>query len=476
MAEGGSDASDRSLIRPSRRAFLKSGAVAGLSYLATGGLAFGRRPFGPPDAFAQGIAAGVPAAGGDTSVLLWTRATPPPGFPSTTVRWFLTADQFGEHVVARGEVEAVRDRNYVVKLTVADLEPGRSYWYRMEQVVQGKVRAGTEVGRAATLPSEAETSPALRLAVMSCQNYAHGYFGVHRYLARQRDIDLVVHLGDSIYADIADGMIANVIGGYARIDPTPPAATLDDYRMNYEQYLSDPSWRALRAAHPHVVISDDHEFFDGFAGGEQRQDPRVLAARRAFAEYMPIEVPDDLTQGLERIIPWGSDLRLVLQDARWYATPGDRWGDRQRARLGSWDGRRTIVLSPVRVDGARDVLVGRDKRTVIFSGDTHVQGAQEVHDGRRRIAVQYMTGAATSRSASSGYENWPFASYNTPGALVADVSVEGEQVQFLEADVSRPDGRVAVHRVVERDAYGPLEVGGPTDHGSLVAQERGLGG
>ena len=435
-----------------RRAFLKTAAVVGMAAVGTGSLRYQRGSFGPPDVFAQGIASSIPAERGWERLLLWTRVTPPPGYPASDVRWVLADDPGLERIVRTGTVSATRAGNGVVKFAVGGLDPGRSYWYRFEQVVDGKVRAGTEVGRAATLPDPMGELRPVRFAALSCQNWAHGYFNAHRHLADDGDLDFVVHLGDSIYADVADGQIARLVMGYPREDPTPVATTLADYRLNYEQYLSDPGWRALRAAHPLLQVWDDHEFVNGFQGGTDRDSDQIRAARQAFAEYSPVDVPSDYSVGLDRVLPWGPALQIAVQDARWYARPGDPWGDAQRARLSPLSFRRSIVCTPTVARGRADVLVSPDPATLVVAGDSHVQGAHSLVDADGMYGTQLMTGAATSRGGAAGYDDWAFRAYDTPGAVVVAADNLEDRISFLMADVRTPDGPVREHHVIERGA------------------------
>jgi alkaline phosphatase D len=104
--------------------------------------------------------------------------------------------------------------------------------------------------------------------------------------------------------------------------------TLDDYRARYSQYLGDADLRASRAAAPWLVVWDDHEVENNYAGlvqeapGEDADfGTRRLHAYQAWWEHMPVRMPrpvavDDLT--IYRSIDWGTLVRVVLLDGRQY--------------------------------------------------------------------------------------------------------------------------------------------------------------
>ncbi len=80
-----------------------------------------------------------------------------------------------------------------------------------------------------------------------------------------------------------------------RTHDQPECYTLDDYRLRYSLYKSDPNLQAAHAAAPWLLVSDDHEVANDYAGEHSFQgDPReVFLARRAAAyqawyEHQPL--------------------------------------------------------------------------------------------------------------------------------------------------------------------------------------------
>jgi alkaline phosphatase D len=241
------------------------------------------------------------------AVLLWTRL--PPG--RTQAQWELAADADFRHVVAEGHERTGADRDHTVCVDATDLAPGTTYWYRFSD-------EGTRspVGRTRTLP--APPPGGLRIGYVCCSRYSVAPLGVYRALA-EREVDLVVHLGDYIYADDENK-------GPRRHRPPRPAVTLDDYRKRHAQIREDPDCQALHLRHPMTAIWDDHDFADNaWRGGAKHHDDahdgpwaaRSEAAARARQEWLPARLTDpDEPLRTWRSVPVGDLAELVLLDTR----------------------------------------------------------------------------------------------------------------------------------------------------------------
>ena len=166
-----------------------------------------------------------------------------------------------------------------------------------------RFRAGgwiSETGRTRTAPAAGARISALRLAAVSCQAYHDGYFTAYRHLAAggrrrrlpPRRLPLRVRRRRR--------------GRRPRTTPTArlPAhfnretVTLEDYRLRYALYKSDPDLRAAHAAHPFVVTWDDHETENNYADDIDENDGppeefllRRAAAYRAYWENQPLRRP-----------------------------------------------------------------------------------------------------------------------------------------------------------------------------------------
>ncbi|MBK7952140.1 MAG: alkaline phosphatase D family protein [Deltaproteobacteria bacterium] len=347
-----------------RREFLRTGAagaaLAGLSVASlsvAGGCATPSLPHpgAAPRAegqspFLHGVASGDPLA---DRVILWTRVSPEAYRMASAVRvgWWIANDAEAKDVVARGEIDALPERDFTVQVDAAGLAPGHAYHYGF--VCEG---VASPVGRTRTLP-EANVGE-VRLALASCANLPQGYFNAYACIAARDDLDAVVHLGDYLYeygnGEYGDGTALGRIP-----DPVHEILSLEDYRRRHAQYKADPDLQAAHARHPWLTVWDDHESAndawkdgaqnhtegdapggpDGKGRGEGAWTARKLAAIRAYHEWMPIR---DLPDGLFRSFRIGELVDLVMLDTRLHGRdakvgPKDHAGaaDPERSLLGA---------------------------------------------------------------------------------------------------------------------------------------------
>jgi alkaline phosphatase D len=238
--------------------------------------------------FLHGVASGVPKTNG---AILWTRLT---GIDRKAhVGFEVASDRGFRRVVERGRVVARPRRDFVAKkaLYSARLEPGEEYWYRFFTRDRE-----SRVGRFRTaLP--ADSNEPVRIGFFSCQKWHHGYYTAHRGLAEEKDLDLVVSLGDYIYEEPAENPKVEDREDRTGALRDGDVQTLPEYREKYRLYQSDRDLQAMHARHPVVAIWDDHEAEDDYAAeneGDPQRPRRVsfLERRRAgylaFFESMPV--------------------------------------------------------------------------------------------------------------------------------------------------------------------------------------------
>ena len=266
--------------------------------------------------FKHGVASGDPAS---DSVVLWTRITT--STESVQVQWELATDAAFFDIVSSGETTATASADYTVKVIPGDLTPGQNYYYRF--------MSGEEispVGRTKTLPTGALDR--LAIALVSCSNYAFGYFNAYAAIAEDEAIDIVLHTGDYIYEYGANGWGKETATALGRLhDPPHEIITLDDYRRRHAQYKTDAGSLAMHAAHPFVACWDDHEsannpWKDG-AQNHQSDTEGDWATRRdaslqAYYEWMPIREPEPGMSRAEfwRIYKFGDLATLITLETR----------------------------------------------------------------------------------------------------------------------------------------------------------------
>lgn len=200
-----------------------------------------------------------------------------------------------------------------MKVDVKNLKPGFTYYYDFEALGSKSI-----IGRTRTAPSG--SVDLLRFAVVSCSNYQQGYFNAYRDIARQDDLDAVIHLGDYIYESGAPGYgYADSVGrGHV---PHYEIIDLFDYRTRYSHYRLDPDLRRVHQMHPFICIWDDHESTnDSYKDGAQNHQPnegdweeRKSVSKQAYFEWLPIREQGDR---IYRTLKYGDLADLIMIDSR----------------------------------------------------------------------------------------------------------------------------------------------------------------
>ena len=254
--------------------------------------------------FCHGVASGDPDA---SSVVLWTRVTTS---GEVTLVGEIAQDPEFARILARTDIATGPDRDHTAKWLASGLEPGRTYYYRFRLD-----NAVSPVGRARTLP--AGRLDRLGIALVSCSNFAFGYFNAYEAIAHDSAVDFVLHTGDYIYEYGADGWgdaAGKALG--RRHVPAHEIVSLSDYRRRHAQYKTDAGSQAMHAAHTFMACWDDHESANNpWTGGAQNHQPategdwqaRREASVRAYFEWMPVRKPEWLGQpGRTRMQFWRS--------------------------------------------------------------------------------------------------------------------------------------------------------------------------
>ena len=241
-----------------RREFLIGGAGAGIALAGPLNYAAMARNLRVPVAahgkFAHGVAAGFPSP---KAITLWTRLSGVDRSSKLTLE--VAKDKGFNRLVTSENVVAEAHRDYTVHALVKGLKPGGEYFYRFQTK-----HKSSRVGRFTTLPP-ADSKQKLRIGFFSCQDYEAGYYNAQAALAKEKELDLVICLGDYIYEHkYYDGPVDRVDTLGANGDGD--VQTLAEYRSKYRMYQKDPNLQALHAAYPFVSVWDDHEVEDNYAG------------------------------------------------------------------------------------------------------------------------------------------------------------------------------------------------------------------
>jgi alkaline phosphatase D len=292
-----------------------SAMAAGLGSARPAALARGGR-------FSEGVMSGEPTT---RAITLWTRVADVEGKVGIDLE--VATDRGFRHVVAHKRLSTSAAVDHNVKTRVTGLEAHEQYYYRFATATKDG-----PIGRFRTaLPSD--SLQPVRFAFWSCQDYTHGYYNAHELLAKE-DLDFVVCLGDYIYDEsyhsikggtgVRDDKIGKSLG---RPGVVREAVTLDDYRAKYALYRSDEALRKVHARFPTVILWDDHEVSDNYAGGapdgglpaaRQVTAKRKANAYKAFFETMPYSPPAGERDRVYRKLQFGRTVDLLVMDQRQY--------------------------------------------------------------------------------------------------------------------------------------------------------------
>jgi alkaline phosphatase D len=282
--------------RLGRRSFLIGALATGAAVAAPvnyAALARKRRfPMAGQATFKQGIASGFPRPQG---IELWTRLGEIKRTSKLEV--VVATDRKFANVVEEKLVTAREERDFTARTFINGLKPDKHYFYRF--VTKD---SKSPVGRFKTTPPLNSRKP-IRIAFYSCQHYEAGFYNAQRAIANERDLDLVLCLGDYIY-EYSDGNgVRRDTSGNNHDGDTQ---LLSEYWSKYRLYKSDPDLKAMHAAHPFLSTWDDHEVEDNYADGQpssNQQNPNLTQLKdyprrvpfaereangyRAFFNYMP---------------------------------------------------------------------------------------------------------------------------------------------------------------------------------------------
>ena len=280
-----------------------------------------RRPRRPPrrprrrpsplaaDPFALGVTAGDPDA---TSVVLWTRLVGDALPDAVDVTWETSTDDFAT-------VASVRHRDGDRRRRPQ--RPRRRRRRRPGRLPLPGRRRSPARSAAPRRPSSADGR--LKVAAVACQHFETGFYAAHRDLAEWAP-DAVVFLGDFIYegAGAAGRRRRSCASTTGPSRPTSPGTAAATPSTSPTRDL-----QAARAACPWLVIWDDHEVENNYAGADaagperpgRRSPPAALAAYQVWWEHMPVRIPKPQA-GADTIIyrtgRYGDLLDLVLLDGR----------------------------------------------------------------------------------------------------------------------------------------------------------------
>jgi alkaline phosphatase D len=417
--------------------------------------------------FKLGITSGDPLPDG---VVLWTRLATSPlntdgqgGMPNrdVLVDWQVSTNDLFTAVVASGSVTATYAAAHSVHVEVGGLNPDYEYFYRFR--AEGHI---SPVGRTRTAPAFNTVGRNFTMAFASCAHFESGYYTAYRRMAEDRP-DVILHLGDYIYeGGTGTTGVRRHVGS--------EIVSLANYRTRYAQYKSDQDLQAAHAIAPWIVVPDDHEVENNYAGMiRANNDPALTAAQwtarraaayRAYYENMPLRaasLPSGADALIYRRIRWGQLATFHMLDTRQYRTdqacddgtkvcpaandpartlPGltqENWLlDGLGQHLGTWDfiGQQVFFARKINASGATSMdawdgytasrarlqngWVARQVRNpIVLTGDVHKSWASNIkadyaNPASATIGTELVTTSVSSGGDGTGTTTIPDAALN----------------------------------------------------------------
>jgi len=314
-----------------------------------------------------------------------------PGRPGEAA-FALSEDPVFSDAIFTEWAEATAEGDYVVKHTVAGLDPGTRHYYRLlSGTDRSSVQAGP-TGTFRTLDKRGIARETRLIAVTSMHRYSFRATALRDFRFRQRmlgfpsleaivaqDPDYFISTGDSVYYDCP-------ASGRAR--------TPETMRAKWHKQFATPRFRALFQAVPTYWMKDDHDYRYDDADPYGTIEPLPELGAEIFLEQVPVVDPlaeDPVTYRTHRI---NDLLQIWLMEGRDYRDPNTAepgpdktmWGDEQKAWLQRTlldsDAAFKIIISPTPLIGPDDTWTGKHGGLLapLFGGNPVGQG----EDRRKR--------------------------------------------------------------------------------------------
>ena len=263
--------------------------------------------------FYYGVASGDVSA---QEVVLWTKVVPNVPIKSLSVEWKISTDSLFQTNSMSGMFITDSTDQHTVKVIVDSLLPDTYYYYIFSTFGIESIQ-----GRTKTAPDRVKDS--LTFGVVSCANYEYGYFNAYAALAKQKNIEAVIHLGDYIYEYGHKERNQLPLVSQREHRPEHEIISLSDYRTRYAQYSLDEDLILLRQKYPLFAVWDDHEFANNtYKEGAENHSPQTEGAfetrknnaLRAYYEWIPLKTK--ISDPIYRKISYGKLVDIFLLEER----------------------------------------------------------------------------------------------------------------------------------------------------------------
>jgi alkaline phosphatase D len=230
---------------------------------------------------------------------------------------------------------------------------------------------------------------------------------------------------------------------------------LDGYRIRYGQYKSDALLRAAHCVCPWLIIWDDHEVDNNYAGthgenvmeSDEQMRTRRAAAYQAWWEHQPVRVPRarswaDLT--IMRTIEWGSLAKIFLLDGRQYRSNHSCGDGTKEVPCGDWADPTRTMLGADQEKWLNDGLASSKTRWQVLANQVMMAPFDSMPGPGVRLSMDQWSGYPAARDRVLGM----IAKHAPNRTVVITGDIHSNWVNELHSDFSKPDRPVVAAEFV----------------------------
>lgn len=237
-------------------------------------------------AFDRSVRSGDPGA---TQIVLGGRYTGDLAVRAIVVE---TEDGQGKAPVAAAVDAPLNDGGWA-HVELDGLSPDTTYHYALVAVESDQTAvARSAIGRFRTAPADDALVPVV-FGGSSCSKQIYKPFPMLKHAA-QADLSFFITAGDTTYADGAN--------------------TVDEYRVKWDEALTDEGYVDMMAVTPMIGTWDDHEVENNW-DPEKVNQSKLAAATSVYFEQLPARTPNG-EQTIWRSIRWGKTVEIFVLDCR----------------------------------------------------------------------------------------------------------------------------------------------------------------
>lgn len=297
--------------------------------------------------------------------------------------------------VSSAWIEALPEKDFIVKTEIGGLKPGSKYFYRLQFGKDTNLLFSSETASFKTLPgpgSDAKVS----FVVVTGMNYYHFHYGRYggtkAYSGNDKKLgypalmaiktlnpDYFIGTGDNVYFDHPDKANFDRAvkagnnpdpGGYGGMEVVDEAGM----RRKYHEQFVQPRFRNLFRTVGTYWEKDDHDYRFNDADPFQEFPISHELGIKNFREQLPVVNPEDLNSKTYRTHRMSKDLQVWMLEGRDFRSPNNMKDGPDKTLLGAeqldWlkktlmesDASFKIIISPTPMVGPDDA----------YKSDNHV--------------------------------------------------------------------------------------------------------